>query len=311
MKMYMKNIVKAIAVLAGIASLAACAKYAEYKTVPFVSFDVRSVSVEEADPAVEVKIPVHVYNVSGPCTVTYAVEAVSAQEGVDYSLANASGILSFPEGVDTQEISVLVSGQPGVYTGSTQFKVNLVSATADVTLGSINTCTVTIGDKDHPLANLFGTYKMSGVTFTEDEELDYLTWDMQISPVDGTADMVWINHITPFTIAYAKYVGDLPVKATVSADMKTITVKYPQDTGSEASAFDLDENFFFYGHQGTSGSYIASNGSVTFTQGANGSWKTTDSFGFSTPSATEDGIFYYFAVVFSHFSDAPTTFVKK
>lgn len=148
MKSNMKNIVKAFAVLAGVAALSACNKYAEYNWTPFVSLDVRSATISESDPATAWTLPVHIYNHDGACTVTYTVEAISAKEGVDYTLADASGVLSFPAGTDTQNIVVNISGQPGVYTGNVKFAVKLQSASDDVTLGVTNTCTVTVVDKD-------------------------------------------------------------------------------------------------------------------------------------------------------------------
>lgn len=161
MKLHMKNIVKAFAVLAGISALAACNKYAEYNWTPFVSLDFRSATVAESDPATAWTLPVHLYNHDGACTVTYTVEAVSAKEGVDYTLADASGVLSFPAGTDTQNIVINISGQPGVYTGATKFVVTLQSASDDVVLGDTKSCTVTISDKDIKVdwAYLTGVWK--------------------------------------------------------------------------------------------------------------------------------------------------------
>ena len=310
MKSNMKNIVKAFAVLAGVSALAACNKYAEYNWTPFVSLDVRSATITESDPATAWTLPVHLYNHDGACTVTYTVEAVSAKEGVDYTLADASGVLSFPAGADTQNIVINISGQPGVYTGNVKFAITLKSASDDVQIGNTNTCSVTIKDLDHPLTNLFGEYTFKAVSVNEDGELDALKWTMHISPVEGSVNKILIDHITPFAVAYN--IGDLTVTGTVSADQKTITIGYPQDTGTQASAFKLTENFTFYGHEGPSGGYIVADGVVTFTQDSDGVWKTTDSYGFSTPSdLVEYDMFYYYALVFSNFSDYPTTFVKK
>ena len=121
----MKNIFKAIAVLAGVAGLAACTKYAEYETAPFASLDFRSATVEESKTAATFTLPVHVYNYDGACSVTYTVDAGTAKEGVDYSLVDASGVLNFAEGTDTQNITISVTGQPGVYTGNLKFTVTL------------------------------------------------------------------------------------------------------------------------------------------------------------------------------------------
>ncbi len=310
MKLYMKNIVKAFAVLAGVAVLASCNKYAEYNWTPFVSLDARSATVEESDPATAWTLPVHLYNHDGACTVTYTVEAVSAKESVDYTLADASGVLTFPAGTDTQDIVINISGQPGVYTGNVKFSITLKSASDDVQIGNTNTCSVTIKDLDHPLTDMFGAYKISAVTLDEDEELSYLSWTMNISPVEGDATKIQVDHLTPFSLAYASYVKEMPVVGTVSADKKTITFAYPQETTGDLSAFGLTGHFYFYGFDGDV--HIVDDGVVTFTLGEDGAWTTTDAYGFSEPGSASEGVFYYYSVVFSDMNPKfPTRFVKK
>lgn len=307
--MYMKNIVKAFVAFAGIAGLAACAKPAQFNNPPFVILEFASATVEESSEAKTIQIPVLAYGVKEECTVTYAVEAVTAKEGVDFSLPDASGILKISPASESQSINIVITGQPGVYTGNTQLKVKLVGASNGVVLGASTTCAVTIKDLDHPLSELFGDYTMKAVSVNDSGNLDYVKWTINISPAEGSSNKVRIDHITPFAVAYP--LGDLTVTATVSADKKTMTIAYPQDTGTEASPFGLSENFFFYGHEGTSGGYIRGDGVVTFTQGSDGAWTTTDDYGFSTPSDTDD-LFYYYAVVFSSFNgNYPTFFVKK
>lgn len=226
--MYMKNIVKAIAVLAGVAGLAACTKYADYTAVPFASLDFRSATVEESDPAGTFNLPVHVYNHDGACTVTYVVEAGSAKEGVDYTLVDASGVLTFPAGTDTQNISVSISGQPGVYTGNLKFNITLKSASDDVQIGSFKTCTVTVKDLDHPLSSILGDYSASG----EDVFGRGIVWPLTFSADEENDHKVWIKNI----VGFAYYNGldwDMSVYGIVSDDLKTITIPYLQKTGLE------------------------------------------------------------------------------
>lgn len=236
MKKYMNNIVKAFAVLAGIAGLAACNKYAEYKTAPFVSMEVRSATVEESDPATVFSLPVHLYNFEGSTSVTYAVEAVTATEGVDYALVDASGVLNF-NGNAAQTISVSVLGQPGTYTGNLTFKIKLVSATNDVQLGAINTCTVTVKDLDHPLSSILGTYTADGTCGFGRE----FQWPVTLSPDEENDHKVWIDYIVGFVkLNGVEGWGDWSVYGIVSDDLKTITIPYLQQTDIE---WDADEDY--------------------------------------------------------------------
>ena len=307
----MKKIFIFLAAVVGIGLMHSCNGVSEYYREAFVSLNTASVTITEAATATSYQLPVFLYNVDGASTVTYTVEAVSATEGVDYTVNNASGVLNFASGEKEKTIDVTITGQPGVYTGDTQFKIKLASASEGISLGNINVCTVTIKDADHPLSNLFGDYTIKAVTVNDDGELDALRWTMTISPVEGSATKIKIAHITPFDVAYNT--GELSVIGTVSADKKTITIAYPQDSGTEASLFKIPENFMFYGHEGISGGYIDDDGVVTFKQGDDGVWKTSDSYGFSTPSDIADyDLFYYYAVVFSDAAASyPTTFVKK
>lgn len=306
----MKNKIKSFALLAAVAGLVACEEVGVYETAPFVSMDVRTAVVEESNPATVWSLPVHLYNYGSATTVTYTVEAVTATAGVDYTVADGSGVLNFT-GNDTQNISVSVTGQPGVYTGNLTFQIKLASATNDVQLGAVSTCTVTIKDKDHPLVAMFGEYTMCGVTYSD--QFLYPEWTMTISPVEGSLTMIQIDHITPFSLAYEAYVGPMPVVGTVSADMKKITFATPQQTG-DASAFDLEGPFSFYSHGGFNGAYITDPAVVTFTlDEATGRWTTTDSFGFSHPDDVVDYpvLFYDYAVIFSDASPSLPTYFKK
>lgn len=227
MKLHMKNIVKAFAVLAGVAALSACNKYAEYNWTPFVSLDVRSATISESDPATAWTLPVHLYNHDGACTVTYTVEAISAKEGVDYSLADASGVLSFPAGTDTQNIVVNISGQPGVYTGNVKFAVKLQSASDDVTLGVLNTCTVTVVDKDIKVdwAYIVGVWKAQ---------------DYDAEQPDGGQYKVEFKKVDDETVSLSNlYGGGMTIYGTVefAANGSSATIAFdPMQPVADASA---------------------------------------------------------------------------
>lgn len=246
----MKNIVKAFAVLAGIMSLAACVK-TEYNAVPFVSLNARSATVPESDPATTWLLPVHVRNHAKPCTVTYTVEAIDAQSGVDYELVDASGVLNFT-GNESKNIAIAIKGQVGTYTGDLKFRVKLVSATDGVELGALSTCTVSIKDLDHPLSALFGDYTFSSV-FNVNGGYNYGSWEMNMSAYEGNTSRVWIDKMTIFQADayYNAYIPKGSVYGIVSEDRTTIEIPVPQEMESTAaSAFGVDEPFTLYKYTG-------------------------------------------------------------
>lgn len=233
--MYMKNIVKAFVAFAGIAGLAACAKPAQFNNPPFVIMEVSSATVEESTEAKTIQIPVLAYGVKEECTVTYAVEAGTAKEGVDFSLSDASGVLKISPASESQSISVVVTGQPGVYTGNTQFKVKLVSASNGVVLGASSTCTVTVKDLDHPLSAILGEYVADGTDVFGKE----IAWPVSVTPDEKNIHKVWLKNVIALPY-YNDLDWDMSVYGIVSDDLKTITIPYLQQTGL---AWDTDEDW--------------------------------------------------------------------
>ena len=61
-----------------------------YKAAPFATLDVRSATVTESAAGTVYALPVHVNNATGDCTVTYAIEDITAKNGLDYTPADAS-----------------------------------------------------------------------------------------------------------------------------------------------------------------------------------------------------------------------------
>lgn len=311
----MKNIFKALVLLAGVASLASCVKYADYNWTPFASLYLRSATIEESAEGTVFSLPVRVYNTNGAeCTVTYTIEEGSAKSGVNFTPLDNSGVLNFSGATDSLAIKVNVIGQPGEYTGNQTFKIKLASATNNVTIGTLNTCTVTIKDLDHPLSAMFGEWSAQGVTVNSSGGLTYQGWTANFSAVEGDPTKIAVDHISPFSVALASYVKDMPVVGTVSEDKKTISFEFPQTTTGDASAFGYTtETFTFYGHDGEV--YTTAPGQVVFTlDEASGAYVTTEGYGFSTPSDLADypDLFYYYAVVYSGlYANYPTVFAKK
>lgn len=144
----MKKVFIYLAAVVGVGLMASCNRVSEFYTEAYASFYTASVTLSESATATDVSIPVVLFNVDDACSVTYKVEPVSATEGVDYTVKSTSGVLNFAKGEKEQKIEVSVTGQPGVYTGNLKFNIKLEGASDGVSLGSYNTCSITIVDKD-------------------------------------------------------------------------------------------------------------------------------------------------------------------
>lgn len=309
----MKKIFKIFAVVSVFAGLVSCVKYADYKTVPFASVDVSSAKITEpavGEPAVTYKLPVHVYNATSDCAVSYEIKDITAKQGVDYTIIGGTGVLNFAKGVDTQEIEFSISGQPGTFTGDVNFQVILKEATNNVTLGSINTARITIADKDHPLVSLFGDYKFTSVQLDDEtEQLTKYSWTMTMSQYEGNPYRIWINKVIVLQSWYASYLpnGGGKVYAEVSEDLKTISIPVPQDFNtSGVNLFGVPDEFFFY--RCNQLDFQVEQTPIVFTLQEDGSYATSDDYGVNIESGLSDW-FYYGMNAFS--SVSPTTFIKK
>ena len=182
------------------------------------------------------------------------------------------------------------------------------------------TCAVTVKAKENPLKELFGDYTISSVIIAEDDEglfYSYGTWEMAITPYEGSSSRIWIDKIVPLfsTEVYAKYFPHGEVYAEVAEDLKTITIPVPQEVKSTAAPFgsEYDEPLVLYkcaGNDATA-SYETSEGVITFTLQEDGSWKTLDSYGFTIASYVKEGVFSSYMNCYGGFnSDYPTVFTK-
>lgn len=306
--------------IAGLAalSLAACSHIAKFTSEDFVAFSNASYSVQES--AGSIKIPVYAYPQDGNpnTTVSFKVIEQTAKTGEDFSIEPAGGVLTF-SGDSVQYITVKVVDHDGVYTGNKTFGLEMTSVSNDYTFPNFNSCKITILDEDHPLLDLFGEYTFTTIMADFDDEgnIDGIyrhSWTMNMGPVEGDVTKVSMDHITFFSVNYASYCGPMPVVASVSGDKKTITISCPQTTKGTAAPWGLDENFILYKHGGWKGEYITENDTVTFKQQEDGTWSTTESFGFSTPTDVKDYpfMFTHYSVSFGDFGAAyPTTFKKN
>lgn len=309
----MKKIFKILAVVSVFAGLVSCVKYADYKTEPFASVDVASAKITEpavGESAIAYKLPVHVYNATSDCSVSYEVKDVNAKQGVDYTVIGGTGVLNFAKGVETQELEFSISGQPGTFTGDVSFQVVLKEATNNVALGAISTAKITIADKDHPLVSLFGAYKFTSVQIDDEtHQLSKYSWTMNMSQYEGNAYRVWIDKVIVLQSWYASYLpnGGGKVYAEVSEDLKTISIPVPQDFNTNGGQlFGVTDEFFFY--RCNELDFQVEQTPIVFTLQEDGSYATNDDYGVNIESGLSDW-FYYGMNAFS--SSSPTTFIKK
>lgn len=313
--MIMKNIFRFLAVASAFAGLVSCVKYAEYTTTSYASVDASSVKIIE--PAVDAsavtyKFPVHVYNATSDCSVSYEIKDVTAKQGVDYTIVNGTGVLSFPKGVETQEIEFTITGQPGTFTGDVSFQVILKEATNNVVIGAISAAKITIADKDHPLVSLFGEYNLSAV-FSNAGGYSYTTWSLNITEYVGDVTRVWLDNLVFYAYQYpGDFSGTPQVYGIVSDDMKTITIPTPQDTGVDCKAGwnfgDVDYEVWLY--RTSKLSFEVDQTPIVFTLQEDGTYTTDADYAFNVPSK-EDAFPYYYGNVISTFNPNYPTVLKK
>ena len=162
----------------------------------FASFS--NSSMKAAEDVGTLNIPVHVTSLKGVATtVTYEFVNGTASQGVDFEDASGSGSISFSAGESEKYITVKILPHLGVFTGDRSFSVKFKS-TGDITAGASNTCSVVIADIDHPLSNLFGSYKATGVSPWRG---DY-SWELTISKDESDVSKIWMTNPDPYFASY-------------------------------------------------------------------------------------------------------------
>ena len=207
--------------------------------------------------------------------------------------------------------------EAGVVTAVKEGTATITAKAGDKTA----TCAVTVKAKENPITGLFGDYTISSVIIAEDDEgmfYSYGTWEMAITPYEGSSSRIWIDKIVPLFSkeVAAKYFPHGEVYAEVSEDMKTITIPVPQEVKSTAAPFgtEYDEPLVLYKCAGDDAyaAYETTEGVITFTLQEDGSWKTLDSFGFTIASCVKEGLFSSYMNCYGGFNpDYPTLFVKN
>ena len=173
-----------------------------------------------------------------------------ANEGVDFTIENASKTLTFTKDAPTQSIKIKAIDND-VYTGDKRFTINLVNAKG-VNLGANKSITVTVEDDEHPLAFMLGTYAAKGSSLFNGD----IEWTVKIAKDDTDAAKVWISNMVPDgsntaiygTVNDAKDEIRIPVKQDI-----VITASYPHVWFEAFYGVDGDEDVedFVVGHIST------------------------------------------------------------
>ncbi len=203
----------------------------------FVAFDNATMAVDEDYSIVTdeegnviegevrtLKVPVTLASVAGiEENVSFKVVDGTAKEGTHFELLTTSGVLSFNKENRTQYIEFKIIKYP-YYTGDLKFSIEFVN-TNSVAQGAENTCTVTIGDLDHPLANFFGTYSVAGVSYIGVAS----PWTMTVYKDEEDDDKLWFLNLPGLQNGFEKVTDFYGV---VSGDKTTITIPLGQSSSA-------------------------------------------------------------------------------
>ncbi len=230
----MKSIYRILAFAAAVAAFASCREISDYKTTPFANL--YRTTVSESESVGSVTIPVMLSSVKGDnnTSVTFKVVEGAAKEGVNFTVEPASKVLTF-NGTDSLDITINIVNNPGVFTGSLDFQIELVSATNDYQIGGTSVANFTIKDDDHPLANFFGTFSGPAPGYWGDN----YTAEVQVLADPKDVDKVLIynldtylasNGLTASTGKYNIFSG------SVDTEKRQITIPSGQKTGYVSSS---------------------------------------------------------------------------
>ncbi|MCI1640317.1 MAG: hypothetical protein LKI42_03460 [Bacteroidales bacterium] len=241
----------------------------------FASFDKSSIEVSE--DAGTVSIPVTIATIDPVATtVTYSVEdGGTAVEGTNFSLADPSAVLTFDGKTRSGNIVVNIVDLAGKYTGDLSFTIKIDNATG-LNIGADNTCKVTIGDKDHPLADILGSY---AVACTNEDATLPNSYTMTLSKDPDDVSVVWCDYIMPFSFSNSTI--DLAVYGNVSgtAGHRVISFPYNQETKYVNSTYG---KFVFDGwtDAGDGGYNVIQTGNAVFTEVSDGVFTSPDQLTF-------------------------------
>lgn len=190
MKRYIKLLVAGAAALSALASCTFDGGKAEYKTASYACFNGTRFNVKETAGQIEIPVVLHSKS-SQKAIATYKVTPISAKEGEDYTLVDASGTLEISsDAAQSKGIKINIVSYEGIKTGNKKFKIDLVSISDDaITVGPTTSIEVTILDNEGGLAALLGNW---GGTATETSG-NPSTWTWEIAEYSPTEDDAYPN----------------------------------------------------------------------------------------------------------------------
>lgn len=189
----------------------------------FVAFDKTEVNCQEDFEGV-VRIPVTLASVAGlEETIPFRIvtpETKAAKEGVNYEILTTSGTLSFNADKRTDYIE-FTAKPDGEYTGDLKFQIELIE-TESINIGESSICTVTIGDVDHPLGFLAGSYTMHGNGYWDGE----CSWACELVKDASDDHKIWFTDLNNmgWSVMSRAFYGN------VSEDFASIDIPFGQET---------------------------------------------------------------------------------
>ena len=226
----------------------------------FVAMTTATAYVEETGG--ELEIPVMLTSLSGiEATVEFALtpaETAGAIEGTHYTLLNSSKTLTFTKDEPIQYIKFRIIDND-TFDGDVRFTISLLKPEG-LNLGADTECVVTIGDNEHPLANILGNYTTTGTSYWDDE----LVWSTTIEKDANDINKVWITGLLDYSGARAT-----AVYGTVNEEKTTITIPLGQEVLFYSSSYECalalyDWNTGGIVKDGTIVGNIAEDGTITF-----------------------------------------------
>ncbi|MBP5488929.1 MAG: hypothetical protein J6X77_05120 [Bacteroidales bacterium] len=236
----------------------------------FVAFDEATMNIDE-DSKDTLLVPVTLASVSGlnetiSYVVTDTLSKKGARGGVNFDLVDSTGTLSFDAENRTQYIAI-VPHPDGAYTGDLTFTISL-NASANVALGTLSLCTITINDIDHPLTPILGEYDLTG----EDNWDGVSTWTLTIYKDAEDDHMVWLDNLYNNSGWAGAQV--LRFYGNVNDEMTSIVIPL----GQEAEyAYSNGKHLYLRGLTGEG--YSVESGNLVATIGTNDDGKVTLDFG--------------------------------
>jgi len=202
----------------------------------FVAIQQTSASISETGD--ELSIPVMLTSLGGlQGSVDFEItpdSVAGAQEGVHYTILNASKTLSFTADEPTQYIKFKIIDNDE-FGGDVKMTVKLVNAQG-VQLGASKTCQVTIEDNEHPLSFILGTMNALGYDYFSGGAEEEWTATFEKDPTD--LNKVWI-----YNICSGGCSSSYPVYGIVTEDKTEIHIPVGQTTAVTSSYDVILEGF--------------------------------------------------------------------